>query len=99
MSVGISLLPATAMEAQLALAPRSTVPANPSQYALIVAKKLLANFVNYALSFSRTFVETGGESFVPAKVITDWFAGTERKVQADPEGFLKQLLRTSDANE
>lgn len=99
-SIGISLQPATASnESSLSLV-RPQATQSTSQYALTVAKKLLDNFVNYALSFSRTFVEVpGGESFVPAKIISEWYAGTVRKAQADPDGFLRHLMRTSEATE
>ncbi len=94
-SLGISLQPASS-DLQVT---RPAPVASSSSYALLVAKKLLDNFVNYALSFAQSFVEGGGESFVPGKIITEWYASTLRKAQADPEGFLKQLMKTSEVNE
>lgn len=65
--------------------------------ALTVAKKLLDNFINYALSYSRTFtVDSGNESYIPAKIITDWYNSTVRKAQMDPIGFYNKLTRPEE---
>ena len=65
---------------------------------LLLARKLLENFVNYALSFSQSFPTSPDtkESFIPAKIITDWYNGTVRRAQLDPVGFFQNLMKTTD---
>ena len=65
---------------------------------LRVAKKLLDNFVNYALSYSRTFATAGedNEAFIPAKIITDWYNNTLRKAQMDPVGFFNRIMKSDE---
>ena len=96
-SLGISLQsPSTGADLQLSRPTPTTPAASNSTYALLVAKKLLDSFVNYALSFAQS---VNGESFVPGRIISEWYAGTVRRAQVDPEGFLKQLMKTTEASE
>lgn len=98
-SLGISIIPTVTLPNQnqtnksLVLASPNTLNPNPTD-SLMVAKKLLENFVNYALSYSQTFLETGNEAFIPAKVITDWYNNTVRKVQLDPVAFFNRLMKS-----
>lgn len=99
-SLGILIVPTSNIPASTDLA--LTTVQNPVSYrksvandSLQIAKKLLDNFISYALSFSRTFVESGHEAFIPAKIITDWYNSTVKKTQLDPEGFLNRLMKSS----
>lgn len=97
-SLGISILPTInlpSQSGQLVLKSTSATVPTPAKESLNVAKKLLDNFVNYALSYSRTFtVDSGNESYIPARIITDWYDNTVRKAQMDPMGFFAKLMRS-----
>lgn len=101
-SIGISMIPTSNLPGlSQALVPASSTtpsPINTRNDSLKVAKKLLDNFINYALSFSRTFtVDTGtNESYIPAKIITDWYNSTVRRSQIDPEGFVNKLMKEEE---
>lgn len=99
-SIGISILPTINLSNQFGslIVKTPTPTAMPlAKDSLTVAKKLLDNFVNYALSYSRTFtVDSGNEAYIPAKIITDWYNNTVRKAQMDPIGFFNKLMRNDD---
>lgn len=96
-SLGVSIIPTINLPPSLQLkqSPVCTSTVNDS---LRVAKKLLDNFVNYALSYSRTFTSATdtNEAFIPAKIITDWYNNTVRKVQVDPVGFFNKIMKSED---
>ena len=105
-SLGISIIPTinlpqlkppTALVPIPVPVPVITPPSVPANESLRVAKKLLDNFINYALSYSRDF-KTGdaNEAFIPAKIITDWYNNTVRKVQMDPVGFLNKIMKSEE---
>lgn len=99
-SVGVSIIPTI----NLPLPPQTSrslvVQGTQASVAdpLRVAKKLLDNFVNYALSYSRTFATAGeaNEAFIPAKIITDWYNNTLRKAQMDPVGFFNRIMKSDE---
>jgi protein Hikeshi len=106
-SIGISILPTMNLPGPSSslIVPRSLASSSSSVTATIasakesltVAKKLLDNFINYALSYSRTFtVDSGNESYIPAKIITDWYNNTVRKAQMDPIGFYNKLTHSEE---
>lgn len=99
-SLGISILPTNQIpqETSLVLSSSPAINGNSTvSESLLVAKKLLENFVNYALSFATTFssgnVADEGVTYIPAKIVTEWYNGTLRKAQMDPIGFVKRLLK------
>lgn len=96
-SLGVSIIPTINLPSKSnSLVPAASSSVNDS---LRVAKKLLDNFVNYALSYSRTFTTTNTDThdaFIPAKIITDWYNNTVRKVQMDPVGFFNKIMRSED---
>ena len=98
-SVGVSIIPTINLPQQtsrslVAQGTQASAVADP----LRVAKKLLDNFVNYALSYSRTFATAGedNEAFIPAKIITDWYNNTLRKAQMDPVGFFNRIMKSDE---
>ena len=92
-SLGVSIIPSVELPQSTALLPITPSTKDP----LLVAKKLLNNFVNYALSYSRTFTHNDtNEPFIPAKIITDWYGNAVRKAQMDPVGFLDKIMRSED---
>lgn len=100
-SLGVSIIPTINLPQPPPLPqPKSTalVPVSSANDSLRVAKKLLDNFVNYALSYSRTFTTATdtNEAFIPAKIITDWYSNTVRKAQLDPVGFFNKIMRSED---
>ena len=101
-SIGISILPTMNLPNQSVVSlvikqPSVSTTIASAKESLTVAKKLLENFVNYALSYSRTFaIDSGNESYIPSKIITDWYNNTVRKAQMDPIGFFNKLMRTEE---
>lgn len=103
-SLGISILPTNQIPQETSLVLSSSPAINNNSTvseSLLVAKKLLENFVNYALSFATTFSSGNvavssaeeGVTYIPAKIVTEWYNGTLRKAQMDPIGFVKRLLK------
>lgn len=100
-SIGITILPTMNLPNQSASLvikqPSVSTKISSAKESLTVAKELLDSFVNYALSYSRTFAfDSGNESYIPAKIITDWYNNAVRKAQMDPIGFFNKLMRTEE---
>ena len=98
-SIVISITP-TASITSLVPVNSQTLSASSSlalkETAITVTRRLLDNFINYTLSYSRTFGGEGTESYVPAKTITDWYNNTLKKIQNDSIGFFNTLLRKDE---
>lgn len=96
-SLGISIVPTinlSSTSTAVSIVPSQT-DSSTAKDSVKLAKKLLENFVNYTLSFSRSFPTSSdtNEPFIPAKIITDWYNGTVRRAQIDPVGFYNNLMK------
>lgn len=56
-----------------------------TEEALIIAQKLLENFMNFYMSFTGRAI--GGNESIPAKVLQDWYNGLIKKAKSEPAVF------------
>lgn len=91
-SLGISIIPTINLPSTQPTSTALTTSKSTAKDSLLLAKNLLDNFINYALSFSRTLPGTS-ESFIPARIITEWYNGTVKRAQTDPVGFFNNLMK------
>ncbi|KAK9510464.1 hypothetical protein O3M35_005247 [Rhynocoris fuscipes] len=78
--VGISIEPIDVVQQQWQLLNAET--AKTQTQFVEFAQKMLTNFLNYSVSFVVT--PTPNESYVPLKVVEDWYKNFERKLSFDP---------------
>lgn len=89
-SLGISIEPATSIQAQLASlqneSPTSMTLVRRPPSTTVLAQRIIKNAFNFLASFSGS---AGGQEVVPLKSFQDWWTKFERRVQNDP-GFLER---------
>jgi protein Hikeshi len=89
-SLGISIEPATSIQAQLANlqseASPSTALVRRPPTTKVLAQRIIKNAFNFLASFSGT---AGGQEVVPLKSFQDWWKKFETRVENDP-GFLER---------
>ena len=91
-TLGISVEPATSVQAQLEALKASQVPETSTALVRrppttkVLAQRIIRNAFNFLASFAGG---PGGNEVVPLKSFRDWWTKFERKIEIDP-GFLER---------